>query len=302
MSLIKKYYDYSKERFPILPALIYSGSLYYLSYFFSSSFLKSKPSQIFYSMMGWIVIFLAILHLRIFDEHKDYKKDRIAHPDRMLSKGIITLQDLRKLLFVVLMFEAGISIYLGIEVFFIWILILLWSILMFFEFFAAEFLNKRIGLYLISHQIIVPLICLFGFLQRIKLSEIFNANLIYVFIFFIGVMCNTITYEIARKTWSKDREHEHADSYTKFWGTVPAVVINQIISGLTTVSFLYIYIKNNLSLIYSIILIGTWLLFLIVEIMFLMDPVKKKSKLVEIGGALFTIIVSINSAVGFAFI
>ncbi|MBF0117795.1 MAG: hypothetical protein HQK79_03110 [Desulfobacterales bacterium] len=302
MSLIKKYYDYSKERFPIVPALLYSGSLYYLSYFFPSLLPSSEPPQIFSSILGWIVLFFTILHLRIFDEHKDYKKDKIAHPDRMLSRGIITLQDLRKLLFVVLFLEALISIYLGIELFFIWLLILLWSILMFFEFFAPEFLNRRIVLYLISHQIIVPIICLFGFLQRIKLLEIFNANLIYIFIFFIGVMCNTITYEIARKTWSKDREHEHADSYTKFWGTFPAVVINQIISGLTTTSFLYIYIKNNLSLTYSIVLIGIWLVFLIVEIMFLMDPVKKKSKMVEIAGALFTIVVFINSAVGFAFI
>ena len=45
---------------------------------------------------GWapqaaVVVWLVFLHLRVFDEHKDFEKDREAYPDRLLSRGVVTL-------------------------------------------------------------------------------------------------------------------------------------------------------------------------------------------------------------------
>ena len=43
---------------------------------------------------GWAgaaIVWLVFLHLRIFDEHKDAAQDRQAYPDRLLSRGVVTL-------------------------------------------------------------------------------------------------------------------------------------------------------------------------------------------------------------------
>ena len=47
---------------------------------------------------------------------------------------------------------------------------------------------------------------------------------------FAGSMCLTVTFEMARKIWSHDRENEHADSYSREWGINKALGIVIIIA------------------------------------------------------------------------
>ena len=300
LSLFKKYLMYFNERFPIAGALLYAGTLFYLSYYSANLFFDHFPTNHFNSIIGFVVIFLSLLHLRIFDEHKDYENDKVAHPERMLSKGIITLSDLRNLLYVVLIIEAGLSIYLGSQIFIIWIIIILWSYLMYVEFFVPEFLNKHIGLYLISHQLIVPITFVFGLAQRVHIERFSNQEFCTLIILFIASTCSTITYEIARKTWSKEKEHEYADSYTKAWGIKKTIIINQVIALISCFGFLYIYNLSNLSIIYHIITLLFYFVFLISEILFMLKPEKKNSKIVELTGILYLLCVFLNSCIGFA--
>jgi len=298
-SLIKKYFLYFNERFPIAGALLYAGTLFYLAYFSASLFSHYYPINIFRSLSGFVVIFLTLLHLRIFDEHKDYEKDKIAHPDRMLSKGFITLKDLRKLLYAVLIIEAGICIFLGFTAFIVWIMIIIWSYLMFAEFFVPEFLNRNMGLYLFSHQIIVPIILFFGLFQRIDIFRILNHEFQLLFLLCIACTASTITYEIARKTWSKEKEHECADSYTRIWGITKTIIINQIMALLSCICFIFIYSLSNFSLTYTIATLIFYLLFLGTEISFIMQPDKKNSKLVEISGIIYLLGVFLTACIGF---
>ncbi|MBF0225455.1 MAG: hypothetical protein HQK76_08385 [Desulfobacterales bacterium] len=299
LSTFQKYYEYSKERFPILPAMLYSGAIYYVAYCFGNLFLSKQKASIIQSLLGFIVIFLSMFALRIFDEHKDYDRDIVAHPDRLLSKGVITLSDLRKLLYGILCLEFLITIYLGFTQFVILIIILIWSLLMLVEFFAKEFLNNNMTLYLISHQLIVPIILLFGFSQRFDISNFKISEIISFIIFSLGVVGCTVTYEIARKTWSKDREHKDADSYTKVWGIPKTIMVNQIIALLSAIIFIYFYLANNLNTTYFVIILSVYFLFLASEIIFLLNPDSKKSKIVEVAGALYVIILLLNSSFAF---
>lgn len=284
--MLKKYLKYSAERFPLPGVFLYAGSLYWMSYSFASSFNKAGAWSVSDFIMGFVVFFLVFLHLRIFDEHKDFQKDRIAYPERMLSRGEITLQDLRKILYPVLVLECILSIVLGIRVFAAWIMILIWTLLMLKEFFAPEFLNKRIGLYLISHQLLVPIMIAFPFMQRLNLLQAPKEALVVFTIFSLGTMCLTMTYEIARKTWSPDREKENADSYTKEWGIGRTYFASFIVAAIACAVFNSLLYKLG-TLTPVLVNVALFILFLISETAFLITKDAKASKSVEYTGILY---------------
>lgn len=301
LSIFQKYYQWSKERFPAVGVLLYAGSIYYVSLFFGKALNADADIciNIIKTFPGLLVVFLVLLHLRIFDEHKDYEDDKAAYPDRILSKGLITLADLRLLLYPVIIIEAALSLFIGVDQFVIWLAIAAWSLLMLFEFFIPEFLNRHMGLYLVTHQLLVPFILLLGFSQFYSVSKINAGNAHYILLFLVGAMFSTMTYEISRKTWSEDREHKHADSYTSVWGIGKTIIINQLLALAATSIFIYLYNELHRGMIYSIILASLYGLFLFSEILFYIDPVNKKSKIVEAGGILFMLGLFINSSAAF---
>ncbi len=292
---LKTYLLYLKERFPVVPALIISAVMYCSAYFFSGAFNPAYPVKAAQIILGIAVVFLVTFHLRIFDEHKDFEKDAIAHPERMLSKGIITLKDLRRIAYVIIPIEAVVSIYLGTTSFIIWVIVLLFTLLMLKEFFVPEFLNRHMGIYLVSHQLLVPLVMMQGFFQR-KPQALEPVSFI---IFFAGTMCAFMTFEIARKTWNPEKEHELADSYTKFWGMTPAVIVNQALAVISSACLLYAFININAGIIPVIVQAVFYVLFLLADLIFLGKPTAKNSKMVEGMGGLFAIAFFLNASITF---
>ncbi|OHD64024.1 MAG: hypothetical protein A2176_05370 [Spirochaetes bacterium RBG_13_51_14] len=297
--LLKKYYLYTKERFPLPATFSYAAALYYMSYFFPNIIEGHTPVDLLESIMGCLVLFMVLFQIRILDEHKDYAKDASAFPDRMLSRGTITLPDLRKLLIVLVMLQCAMALYLGAWPFVIWLAIQAYVYLMFKEFFAPEYLNKRTWFYLLSHQLLVPLALLLGISQRLSLAEAVSEHPGFLFIFLSGSMMATVNFEIARKTWSPDREREHADSYTKVWGIGGAVFANQVVAALAGCAFTYFYISIFRSLIYSVIIGTVYLAFLAVEFIFTVRRDNKTSKMVETAGAIYSLALLSVSAVYF---
>lgn len=299
INVLKKYLLWSKERFPPAGALLYAGGLFCVSYLFGYLINNNNTIDLARAIAGFTIVFLVLFHLRIFDEHKDFEDDKLAHPDRLLSQGIITLKDLRKPMYMALLLECFLAIYLGQQQFVIWLLILAWSLLMLKEFFAPDFIKKHTVLYLVSHQLLIPIIFIFCMSLSIDLYALQRDFPVPFYIFLAGGTCLTITYEISRKTCSEEQEHEHADSYTKVWGTNKTIIINLLAAALCSASFIYIYITLKLSYIYSITALLLYIIFLITELLFKQSPSKKSSKIVEAGGIIFMLGIFIISSTGF---
>lgn len=298
--MLKKYLQYSAERFPLAGVILYAGSLFWMSYSFSGTFRESAPWSLPDVIVGFLVFFMVFLHLRIFDEHKDFEKDRIAYPERMLSRGEITLRDLRHILYPVLALEFVLSLVLGVRVVIAWVLILLWTLFMLKEFFVPVFLNKRIGLYLISHQLLVPIMTAFPALQRRNLLDLSKNEWAVFVLFSFGTMCLTMTYEIARKTWSAQRENANADSYTRAWGIGRTAVISILVSALAFAIFTYLlYGKTNI----VPIIVNSALLsiFISAEIVFLITKTTGASKIVEYAGIMYMLGMFISMAIAYTF-
>jgi len=298
---MNKYIRYFNERFPIIGVTLYAGSLFLASYLLPNVFSNHSKVDGQRVILGIVMFILIFLHLRLFDEHKDFEKDKLAYPERMLSKGVIKLKDLKIILFPVLFLEGIIAGYLGAMQFVIWLIILAWTLLMLKEFYISEYLNKRIGLYLISHQFLVPLMILFPISQRIGNYNFIENDILITILYILGVTCLTITYELGRKTWSTDRENSHADSYTKYWGILNTVVITISIAFIGTSILTIIMLNCEIDFKYLVINYLLLLILVAIEITFLTKTNKINSKMVEISAALFMIGTFINTSIAFAF-
>ena len=52
---------------------------------------------------------LMFLHLRIFDEIKDFKLDRIIHPNRPLARGLINVLEAKKITLLLIITQLIVS-------------------------------------------------------------------------------------------------------------------------------------------------------------------------------------------------
>jgi predicted tellurium resistance membrane protein TerC len=92
-------------------------------------------------------------------------------------------------------------------------------------------------------------------------------------------------YELARKTWSPDRENVNADSYTRFWGINGAILVQMILTLI--VVLLMRFLPMEFSRFYVWTAYGLAFIYLNTLTLFKKKPTRKMSKIVEAGGSIF---------------
>ena len=172
----------------------------------------------FHDLFGAMATWSFFLLLRVFDEHKDYELDLHNHPERVLQSGLITLFHLKIIGAICVLFQFVWGLYLdkGIGVITIsWAVMFGYSLLMAKEFFIGEWLERRLVLYALSHQIIIPMIIWWMCVLAEPSAE--PGLVIY---WLMGLSFATgMTLEIVRKTRGPEEERDTVDSYSKVFGT-----------------------------------------------------------------------------------
>lgn len=191
---MKNIMRFIKERVPVIPNLILSLGLYFSA---KSVMAVGFYPQDFLLICG--VLFTFITELRFMDEIKDYEKDKVAHPDRPLPRGLVTVDQVKKLMiggFITLLALAypSFDVY-GIQPVMLLLVVALWLFLMYKEFFMEETLNKSPLVYALTHQlIIVPLLLYVTTILEggfVLIPQVYGLCLIILSAFF--------TYEVGRK-------------------------------------------------------------------------------------------------------
>ncbi|HID69711.1 MAG TPA: hypothetical protein EYP35_04440 [Desulfobacterales bacterium] len=277
MDKLQHYSQYIRERFPVAGALSYSGGLFY-AYYFYQSFVNRYDSGILYSLPGFFVVFLSLFHLRLLDDIKDYKKDKELHPQRMLSQGLITKNNLRKLLLLVFVMEFIFSAFYGLKQIYFWLALFLWSMLMSKEFFVAGWLNSRKRIYLASHQIIIPLL---GFYAA-NIAGPTSYGSFSILIFSIAVLSLTLTYELSRKMKMSDEE-----SYPVLWGVQTTVFSAIAVAGIGNMILLFLFFLAGVNGFLYLAATGVFSLFCFAELSFFIHANDRRAKIVKISGALY---------------
>src|SRR5262245_27757810 len=86
--------EWAHERFPLANGVFFV-LLYVLALVVGRSVVSGPIVLSWHDLPGVAALWSFFLWLRVLDEHKDFENDRVAHPQRVLQRGLVTLGDLR---------------------------------------------------------------------------------------------------------------------------------------------------------------------------------------------------------------
>jgi hypothetical protein len=214
---------FSAERFPL------SGhALLILCYFGANAMAAWRATALAPALgkgplSGLGTIALVFYHLRILDEIKDHEGDRLAHPERPLARGLISIPEALRVAAGIILVEIGLAAWNGLAAAAAVGLVICYSFLMFREFFVREWLRPRMILYGFTHSVISGLIAVavFSFV-----TGRYPWHLPAVFgLLAAANWCLSNTFEFSRKTFAPEEEQEHVDSYSKRFGQLRAALL-----------------------------------------------------------------------------
>jgi 4-hydroxybenzoate polyprenyltransferase len=204
-----RFWAYLLERFP---PVVYSilVALFYGSAVLVSAALVGEEAH--FTWQAPVVILLVFFHLRVFDEHKDAKEDQEAHPDRLLSRGIIRLGFLKKAAVVAILAEAGLAFSLSPRAGIAWFGCFFFSVLMATEFGVGKWLNQHMMAYAFSHNPITPLLGVFAWATTgLAFAPLFG--------WYLGsVAAGALAFELGRKMRLPDEEQPGVSTYSACLG------------------------------------------------------------------------------------
>ena len=245
---------YLKERFPLLGNVLLIISYYSANQFLAKSLVHpDTPMTYSYkSLFGALTLLCLFFHLRVFDEHKDYVEDCKYYPNRVLQRGIITLNELKRLGALAIALEILASIIAGIRALVSTMIALGFSVLMLKEFFVKVWLRRHFLVYVVTHMLIMPLFSMVIFSFSTDKFP-WQAPPLYWLYAFVGFFV-TLNWEISRKIRSPEEEIEGVISYTKVWGTYGAAYMVLIVRAIDTFMVWVVGFYLNLSLLFYITL------------------------------------------------
>ncbi|MCA9167839.1 MAG: hypothetical protein KDB23_09235 [Planctomycetales bacterium] len=255
-SILKRYAAYLHERFPLL-----SNALLIVSFFSSNQFLaqsldrsKHPVRYDMWSGLGALTICCFFLHVRIFDDHKDYRHDCEFYPNRVLQRGIVTLTDLKWLLAIVLLIECIITFGCGMATWFAWSAALLFSLLMLREFFLGSWLRDRFLLYASLHMLLIP--ALTAVIWSFATRRYFWHAPAWYWLYSLVSYLLAFNWEVSRKIRVPQDERDGVDSYSARFGTYGAAWGSQMFRVVSTILVMLLAYHMDLSLrFYGILLL-----------------------------------------------
>lgn len=158
---------------------------------------------------------LLFFHLRVFDEFKDFAADQLAHPERLLSRGVITLRALGWAGVVVLALQLGINVGLGLWALAWWGAAVAFSVLMRFEFFVGDWLRRHLVAYALLHNPIVAWLMLYVDAVHRGTRPFSPLALGFVAV----ASFTSLGFEVGRKLRAPADERPGQDTYTAALGT-----------------------------------------------------------------------------------
>ncbi|MDF7799918.1 UbiA family prenyltransferase [Pontiellaceae bacterium B1224] len=281
---------YLAERFP-LPNHICMVVIYFLANQFLAQVLGNpgEPLRIgWFTLLGMVFLFCIFFHLRVFDEHKDYADDCLHYPDRILTRGLITLTHLKILGGIALVLELSCAAVSGWPAVVAVVVTIIFSWIMLHEFFVRNWLRAHFMIYAVSHMLIMPLMTatIFSFTMQRPFWEapwLFWAYAAADFFAFAN-------WEISRKIRLPEDEIDGVSSYSKEFGMFAACNVVLALRILNTGLAWIVGIYLHLGFFYYAGLIVLFLITLFGLLRFRLNPTRKTAKSLEAYGGSYIIL------------
>ncbi|HOL56095.1 MAG TPA: UbiA family prenyltransferase [Spirochaetota bacterium] len=288
-NIFVRFFIFILERFSpfthlLLISIFYSGTIV-----FYKNVINIQYPSLYKIVIGFLNVFLIFLNLRLLDEIKDYKTDIIVHPERPLARGLITIKEAKIISIVIIGIELIFSLLISpLNTLFLSVVIL-FSFLMFKEFFVSEFLNKHIYLYAFTHNPITALIIIYGYSIFPKI----NIDIPLLLLIIIGCL-QALVFEFARKILILEYEKKGMPTYSSSIGFVKSILVTLFFFMIQ--SFLVLYIARILSFnILYYIINGIYISFYIfISLLYIFKRIKIVMKIYEYSSAFYIIIFNIS--------
>lgn len=285
---LKRFYIYQKERFPVLMNGI-AVSVFTFSAISFSRICRGAEGFVPWStyLIGCFATFTLFLLVRIFDEFKDREDDAKYRTYLPVPRGLVTLQELRRIGWVVGMLQITSIALFQLPMLPLYILVIGYLCLMGFEFFIPRFLKKRQLLYITSHMIIIPLLDVYSSGLDWKLAGV-SPPFALIFFFAVSFM-NGLVVEFGRKLKAPADEEIGVVSYTGLWGTKKAIIVWMICIVITLILATIAAAYAQYGLPVLSVLLALAILTVLPGFGFMRSPSKKTAKRVEMMSGIWTI-------------
>jgi len=218
---MRRWVTFIKERFPIL------SHLTMILLFVGSHFMAAFGTGIEIDPLRGLCLFVAILifffKMRLYDEIKDYELDLTINPNRPLPRGLVTLKEVKLAIGVSIVIEVFLFMFMGLWALATFVFAVLYSLLMYKEFFIAEKIRPHLTTYAMIHTIVtIPMgLSIFCGILNVPPWELPTSLLLFS-------ICNWPLFnifEFGRKTFATSEERNQVESYSKIFGRAGAVAL-----------------------------------------------------------------------------
>ncbi len=186
-------------------------------------FIIDREYDLTVTLLSSLSLLLFLFRLRLFDEFKDFEHDKKHYPSRPISRGLLSLNDLKPLIVIILTLEICLSLLFGIASFIFFLLAFLYSAFLLKEFFIRKWLRKHFTTYIVTHEVLA--IFIFYYLYALNVSEFFSLGKYVFFLHVIFLSLSFFSLEVARKIRPRSREIPSKDTYTAQYGIAGASVL-----------------------------------------------------------------------------
>lgn len=223
-TLLTRLYQYQKERFPLLVHLPLISAFSFSAIGYSRA-LRNVSG--FIPVTDFIVcVFTNItlfFMLRVADEHKDKEEDARYRSYLPVPRGLVSLREIRYTTYLLFIAATTINLLFYPALLPLYLAILLYLLLMRYEFFVRAWLKQHQVAYILSHMFIIPIVDIYASSFDWKLNGTdASVGLLY---FFAVSYLNGLIMELGRKMRVEETEEYGVVSYTKLWGSRAAPAI-----------------------------------------------------------------------------
>ena len=224
MTKAQAWWQFTKERFEPVShiAMIVVFIIAHILVARSSVTLITTSMNYFTLLTGVVAFYFK---LRLYDEVKDYELDVVINKTRPLPRGLLSHKDMYRGMVTCIVIELISFSLMGLSSFISVTIAIIYSLLMYKEFFIAEKIRPYLTTYALTHTVVTTLLsfAIFSFLTGLSILEIISTRSFLYFSMANWLLFNI--FEFGRKTFASSEERQSVDTYSSLFGRTGAVIL-----------------------------------------------------------------------------
>lgn len=243
--LARRLYAWMEERFPPANALL-AAVIYVSAALLGRRAAGARATLHLGDLAGYAATLGFFLMLRVFDEHKDFANDCRLYPERVLSRGLVTLRHLKLVGAIAVAVQLVGTLVVGGgggAATLRWLAAMAWSLLMLREFFVPRWLERHFVVYAVSHMLVTPLSILWLAELGAGGAPLDRAVWAYAAMSLLFGFC----FEIARKMKAPPEERAGVTTYTSLYGVFTVTLAVAVLWSFSTVALGLVLVFSGVS-------------------------------------------------------